>query len=1065
MYKRIFSLATLLSFCLSCFSGYPATAVQGENASRLITVSEPCAPVCLSGIKFYPGQPFKLSFIIDNGDNILSEREIKSQSEKLIRYFLAALTIPGDELWVNLGPGEKNRVAPDILSQTELGAGMLDEDYLLKRLAASLTYPETEVGKRYWDEINGVGAWSPRPLSGRGNPAPTQVLNKIWIVPKHVHIYEGGDMALIGDSSLKVLSEDNKGKALKDNILPLIEQDVNHGKNFAQLRQICSAVILAAWFKQKIMQQAGTPYTEYLNKAKVAGIDGNDPALREKIYNRYLEALKQGAYNYIRSEWVGANGRSPVQRITKRHYFSGGVNAKDYFTGVVNTTEPLTKATVLSNKKITIIGADLLPVDLPNGSAQDVFTEPWNPYPRWIKVDEQGIPTSGAIMPAIPSMYGGLRNAINEALAGEFTAILVSPIFEPSYFDHRKTDEPGRLEYAKEVDAYLDGGSAVCNFFLDDSPYAPMSYYLFDTRDCDLRRVQGHGKTLIEKYFYLLEHKKERVAEIVNAMRTFVTSSSGRNDILEGAEVLAMRILRDARLDYLPFILARLPSYRLLKIYNRSDKDIAQDPEYGALYRELVDLILFNQYWMYKQVRKDIEYAQVRGLKVLIDIPAFTSIMGVEAARHPQWLEHNADGSIKSPGRSGQFWQPLAKRKDYFAAREALKFLLNHFGFNGTRQDAWPESLDAGNWKPAANIHQESKALLLVENSGDPRLTDDHLDKRSRDLGALSIVAQWGSGVNNRGAMPNLDAVLFGDPDKGENGLFAVNGLTSVFMPANHDFTNVPSKYYPLFDGLGGDDRDATIIKSIHGLTAMACSLYGMSFGATRGDRREINSRPGEEQIWDTQYRDTGYDLRPFFQRLNRIRRAYPFLLNPRNINMKIVARYGNGAVVQVERYSQDGKRAIVSLHNISGYTATGTFWVDYGHFGIDFSKPFALRDLSREGTPEYVFSREKGTLVDNSMFFKLEPGESHIFYLGPDAKYTPTTPEPVKATVEKKIGGIGLKYDRSNMESAQDFSESAVTDSPRQPVSLKYFSGFKPYVTSVKEAKGMREAIEVLRF
>jgi len=57
---------------------------------------------------------------------------------------------------------------------------LLGEDYVLKQLAASLTYPETEVGKKYWDEINNsVGARLPRP--GQGNPAPTNLFNKIWM--------------------------------------------------------------------------------------------------------------------------------------------------------------------------------------------------------------------------------------------------------------------------------------------------------------------------------------------------------------------------------------------------------------------------------------------------------------------------------------------------------------------------------------------------------------------------------------------------------------------------------------------------------------------------------------------------------------------------------------------------------------------------------------------------------------------------------------------------------------------------------------------------------------------
>ena len=78
---------------------------------------------------------------------------MKSESRELIKYFLTSLTVPEKDLWVNLSPYEKDRVIPENLSFTELGKDLLGEDYVLKQLMSSLTYPESKLGKKYWNEV------------------------------------------------------------------------------------------------------------------------------------------------------------------------------------------------------------------------------------------------------------------------------------------------------------------------------------------------------------------------------------------------------------------------------------------------------------------------------------------------------------------------------------------------------------------------------------------------------------------------------------------------------------------------------------------------------------------------------------------------------------------------------------------------------------------------------------------------------------------------------------------------------------------------------------------------
>jgi protein-tyrosine-phosphatase len=319
--------------------------------ANLLTTSANYSCPSLKGLRFNPNNPLKLEFIIDTANQ---GKVTKEESAKLIKYFLAGLTLPEDDLWVNLSPYEKERIVPQSLGETDLGKEMLEQDYLLKQLAASLTYPETEQGKAYWNEINGVGARSPRP--GRGNPAPTNTFNKIWITPDVAGIYENGNTGFITEATLKVMMEEDyvamqvNGDAslargfigkrsvpisgtdpFKTHILPLIESDVNSGKNFASLRQIYNSLILAVWFKQKFKESF---YKNYIDTRKIKGIDLADKNIKEKIWQQYVAAFKTGVYDYVKPERGDASlargftGKRSVpicgNKITHRRYFSGG---------------------------------------------------------------------------------------------------------------------------------------------------------------------------------------------------------------------------------------------------------------------------------------------------------------------------------------------------------------------------------------------------------------------------------------------------------------------------------------------------------------------------------------------------------------------------------------------------------------------------------------------------------------------------------------------------------------------------------------------------------------------
>ena len=158
---RLFSWVILFTF---------ASNVIGQDLARAWSIAEPQAitlPVpgimipsssayslpILKGVSIDPNDPFKISFVVDGADQSLAEKTGQEQVNLLIKYFLSFLTIPEQDLWVNLSPYEKNRIIPSGFEITNAGRDMLVQDYILKQLASSLTYPDHVIGKLFWKKV------------------------------------------------------------------------------------------------------------------------------------------------------------------------------------------------------------------------------------------------------------------------------------------------------------------------------------------------------------------------------------------------------------------------------------------------------------------------------------------------------------------------------------------------------------------------------------------------------------------------------------------------------------------------------------------------------------------------------------------------------------------------------------------------------------------------------------------------------------------------------------------------------------------------------------------------
>ena len=314
------------------------------------------APAIIKGVNIHPDNPFQFDFIIDKGDSGLEGEAFRTEANKLVKYFLASLTVPEKEMWVNLSPYEKNRIIPDTFGTTEMGRDLLAQDYLLKQLMASLMNPEADLGGEFWKRV-----YAKVQEKFGTTDIPINTFNKIWIVPEEAVVYEHEKGAFIVKSHLKVMLEEDylaleanknsidhglgdvrkedlkiisgvQSQIIKDLLIPEIEKEVNEGKTFANLRQIYNSVILANWYKQAVKESLLGQV--YVDQKKIKGIEVDDKSINEKIFNQYVESFKKGVYNFIKEDYD-----AEMQEDVPRKYFSGGANLATGKVGIVSDWE------------------------------------------------------------------------------------------------------------------------------------------------------------------------------------------------------------------------------------------------------------------------------------------------------------------------------------------------------------------------------------------------------------------------------------------------------------------------------------------------------------------------------------------------------------------------------------------------------------------------------------------------------------------------------------------------------------------------------------------------------
>lgn len=342
-----------------------ASVLPMPSPGAMVPLSAVNEPVLMAGLQMDGADPLKFNFLFDRGRQEMTPEARRVEYLRLVKYFLASLTTPNKDMWVNLSPYEHDRMIPDNFALTQMGRDLLAQDYLLKQVTASLLYPDSGPGKAFWTKVYQQAA----ALYGTTD-IPLDTFNKVWILPDTATVYARQNSALIVENHLKVMlesdylamstgtsqsaktqadrgdpatpnpasiiSNDIARKVLREIVIPLLEKEVNEGSNFVVLRQVYSAMLTAAWFKKSLKESLlGQVYAD---QNRVAGVELNDPLAREAIYQKYLQAFRQGVFNLVREDLDPMTGET-----LPRKYFSGGTAPyTDKLVKVVSSVRELT---------------------------------------------------------------------------------------------------------------------------------------------------------------------------------------------------------------------------------------------------------------------------------------------------------------------------------------------------------------------------------------------------------------------------------------------------------------------------------------------------------------------------------------------------------------------------------------------------------------------------------------------------------------------------------------------------------------------------------------------------
>jgi hypothetical protein len=222
--------------------------------------------------------------------------------------FFTWLALPAANFWVNLNPTQPDQIIDAKLGATDAGRILLEADLTMKKLAANLTNPRTQLGKDFWNTLK---------QGPKQELAPCFAVRN-WIVPGPATVRENGGQLFILDAPLKVMSASigaevppgSEFEACRDDppdiiqhnqkvfetlILPKVDKAVNEAPEFQDLRRVYLSRVAAEWIRQRSAGRT-TAFSPFIGSGDVTRWPARVPWDPKEVFQRYLKSVNEGEY-------------------------------------------------------------------------------------------------------------------------------------------------------------------------------------------------------------------------------------------------------------------------------------------------------------------------------------------------------------------------------------------------------------------------------------------------------------------------------------------------------------------------------------------------------------------------------------------------------------------------------------------------------------------------------------------------------------------------------------------------------------------------------------------------
>ncbi|MET9419482.1 hypothetical protein ABZY06_01920 [Streptomyces sp. NPDC006540] len=252
--------------------------------------------------------------------------------------FFVWLSLEPSAFWVNLNPGEPDRIVDERLGRTDAGRVLLEADLLMKKTIGKLIHPHSVRGRKFWDGIRG-----------------DCMSYRTWILPAPASIHQDGDKLYILDAPLDVrmetqylkqrganatgscpkqdkATEDYNEQHFRTLVLTELKKAINTAPEYAELRRVYLARVAAEWYRD-LSRSKDTTYGDLIDTGDVDDWPLTGDWKPTDTFDRFVESYTKGEFKvtdetteggttYVRSYVYGGVdfSRIPVAKVSGERF-------------------------------------------------------------------------------------------------------------------------------------------------------------------------------------------------------------------------------------------------------------------------------------------------------------------------------------------------------------------------------------------------------------------------------------------------------------------------------------------------------------------------------------------------------------------------------------------------------------------------------------------------------------------------------------------------------------------------------------------------------------------------